>query len=124
MVIIAIDFLFSFLLLFTCHLGWRNSEASSVKRIIANALRISIVAVKSLSLLSYFTFVASSDNAPTLMLRMIGYRMAATNSSEATNYRPSQLFLEQRKFMWLAMIVCGITNCLCRNDYNINLMFS
>jgi hypothetical protein len=87
--------------------GWRNSEASSVKRILANALRISIMAVKSLSLLSYFTFVASSDNAPTLMLRMTGYRMAATNSNEATNYRPSQFFLEQRKFMWLAMIGCA-----------------
>lgn len=90
-------------------LGW-SSDASSLKRSMAEALRIAIVAAKSLSIISFLTFLVRADGSPSLLLRLSGYRLSSSSSfpTNSVPYRASQLYLEQRKFMWLAMIVSRI----------------
>lgn len=82
--------------------NWHN-DSNWTLRWSHEIVRVCLSAFKILSIASFVRFVAWRDRYPTLLHRLSGYAMQSVTDGPA--YRRAQLFMEQRKFMWLAMTV-------------------
>jgi len=84
---------------------WSHSESLLLRRA-ARLLRGSEVVGRLLSVVNYLVFLGDG-RFPSLMFRVAGLEtLPASDDSPVSACSPAQLFLQSRRLLWQALIVC------------------